>query len=328
MQTVRKTTYGRLALALATAMLGACGGGNADTPQANQLDPAIIQQEIDARSVALASIDPNHTDFSDLAVFGQSVGDARIVVLNETEHALGENMRLVARLTRYLHEQKGFDVFLMESSLFDVQRMVELKQQQGISYLDSGPGRMFFATSRTAEGRELVRYLDQAAQGGRPLQLAGVDVMMGGESSLTELLPRLEHYLRQNGSTLPDSANWPAYRMVSQKIASLVQVQSDRPSSAEQAAFQQVSTQLASELCQTPYAGEAVFESKSYWCRVTQSLPYQARYLWTSAGSSNADLNWAERDIAQGQNAAWWLEGPFRGKKAILFTHAAHGSVA
>ncbi len=57
-------------------------------------------------------------DLSDLAPLGELVGDARVVALGEASHADGGAFVVKARLARWLHEKKGFDVLAFESSLW------------------------------------------------------------------------------------------------------------------------------------------------------------------------------------------------------------------
>lgn len=57
-------------------------------------------------------------DLSDLAPLGEIVGDARVVALGEATHAGGGAFVAKARVVRYLHEKKGFDVLAFESSLW------------------------------------------------------------------------------------------------------------------------------------------------------------------------------------------------------------------
>ena len=93
---------------LSLLLLPICGYGQSNFP----LDP-------------IQSLD---FDFKnrDLRSMGQSIGDNRIVLLGEQDHGDAASMELKARVVKYLHEEKGFDVLLFESDFFTLQENNEL----------------------------------------------------------------------------------------------------------------------------------------------------------------------------------------------------------
>lgn len=66
-------------------------------------------------AVPLRTLDPADPDTDDLAVLRDLVGDARVVCLGESEHAVSELSRLTDRVTRFLVDELGFSAFVMES---------------------------------------------------------------------------------------------------------------------------------------------------------------------------------------------------------------------
>ena len=69
-------------------------------------------QTLDLSPVRSISISEN--DVSDLEALGRDIGDARIVLLGEQTHGDGATFEAKARVVRYLHEHKGFDVLAFE----------------------------------------------------------------------------------------------------------------------------------------------------------------------------------------------------------------------
>jgi erythromycin esterase len=67
-------------------------------------------------SIPFSSIEPN-SDYSDLIPLGQLIGDAKIVILGEATHGTSEFFKMKHKITRYLAEEKGFNVFAMEADM-------------------------------------------------------------------------------------------------------------------------------------------------------------------------------------------------------------------
>ncbi|GLS05753.1 hypothetical protein GCM10007860_29100 [Chitiniphilus shinanonensis] len=296
-------------------LLAGCGGGG-DGGGGNEA----LTNAINANGNALVSIDYSAADMSDLTAFGNAVGDARIVFLNESVHGEGATLTLMARLVKYLHEQKQFDVLLFESGIYDVARMKEKHDIDGMSYTDSSAGRIFYLTSRTAEGRKVFEYLDQTQATASPLALAGIDIMMAGVESTGQALSRLQLLLTLRNSPTLQSPDWSTFMTVADKVVNLPEG-SKKPDGYD--AYQRVVTALRGELCVDAGGVPAQYDftDLGLWCRVVESLGAGGGYLWNKTPAND----WDQRDIAAAGNAAWLLEGPFKGRKAIVWTHSFHG---
>jgi erythromycin esterase-like protein len=70
----------------------------------------LIRDYVKSNTVRLSSINPDSIDYSDLAPIGRAIGDARVVMLGEQDHGDAPTFLAKARLIKYLHEKKGFNV--------------------------------------------------------------------------------------------------------------------------------------------------------------------------------------------------------------------------
>jgi erythromycin esterase len=304
--------FGCLPLVLA---LVSCGGGSAASLAAPgaQAGEAANAQMVAANTVALVSIEPGGSDFSDLDAFGRAVGERTIVILDEPTHGDGNTFKLKARLVEYLHQRKGFDLLLMESGLFDVTRMRERRAADGRPYAALAPGRMFFMYAKTEDGRRVLDYVDATQKSARPLELGGYDISMGGSASVKELLPRLTAFLAGRNSAILNDADWSTYQAVASQVVALQAA--PRPADTALAAFKRVAAKLDAELCGVAGDNANTTQSAGFWCRIVKSVHNGHERLWTPNDT---------RDIAAGGNVQWLMANAFKGRKLVLWMHSGH----
>jgi erythromycin esterase len=251
-------------------------------------------------------------DFADLASFGTAVGTARIVALDEQTHGGHEEFVLKTRLLRYLHERLGFDVLVLESGFFDVGQLQQAAQA-GARIADQAPGNIFFMYSKSAEGREMLRYVDATRATAHPLTLVGMDSQHSGALSQKDLARKLAAFLSAHGSALPASRDWAGFAAT---VAAMTAMGRDAPPAAQRAAFDAAGAQAVRELAAIDDPHPAV-ETAGWWTRVVVDLQAQARQAWV-APRGNA------RDQAMGDNVVWIAEHLAPGGRLVVWGHAIH----
>ncbi|AOY01187.1 hypothetical protein BJP62_12485 [Jeongeupia sp. USM3] len=298
--------------------MAGCGGGGEDGSTGGGEQGEAIKAMLPANGNALATIEPGSAESADLEAFGKAVGDARIVFVTEPAHGEASTLTLATRLIKYLHQHKNFDVLLLESGMFDIARMKEMYEQRGMSYTQSSAGRIFYMDSRTPEGRQITTYVDQTQATARPLRFAGLEMMMGGLASTSEGVARLEAYLTGKKSPTLQSVDWPQFKVLAQRVAELPE---RTPAPKDLGPFNRVSAVLDQELCTGADNVRYAIDSDGFWCRTVRNWVAASGYLWNKPG----DVDYVPRDVAAAANIAWFLEGPFKDKKAVIFTAAFHG---
>lgn len=254
----------------------------------------------------------SNDDYADLTSFGKAIGDKSIVVLDEATHGEGNVFALKARLIKYLHEQKGFDIFLFESGLYDVSRMW-LNDARPIA--EQAPGNLFYMYANSREMQPLFAYIDAQRLSKRPLYFAGFDNRHSGTLSSTELISSLKSYLTEAGSIIPKDSNWLTFESAAN---SLINSNEERPSSLAQHTFFSLAVQI-SNFTNAARGSEAPnsFNSSGFWHRITKSLTRMAEISWN--GRSVAD-----HDLEMAQNIKWLMEEVYPNKKVVIWGQYVH----
>ncbi|RZL14495.1 MAG: hypothetical protein EOO62_05300 [Hymenobacter sp.] len=160
----------------------------------------------------IASIQPNYPDDSDLAVFGQAIGTARVVMLGEQDHGDGATFLAKTRLIKYLHEQKGFNVLAFEDDLFALDR--------GWEQVAATPGAQAAFLHATIHpywsGCQqcddlLYQYVPHAASGPQPLLITGFDNQFYSEYSRKQFPEYLHNYLTKNNLSFTKSRSYQQF---------------------------------------------------------------------------------------------------------------------
>ena len=77
-----------------------------------------IKDFVEKNTNIIKTIEPDSLNFADLEVFGEAIGDSRIVMLGEQDHGDAPTFLAKTRLIKYLHEKKGFNVLAFEEDYF------------------------------------------------------------------------------------------------------------------------------------------------------------------------------------------------------------------
>lgn len=254
---------------------------------------------------------PAQDDFADLAPLGAAIGDKRIVMLDELTHGEGNVYAYKARVVRYLHAHKGFDVLVLESGLFDVARLWQLRAP----VRTLAPGNIFYMYANSAEVWPLFDYLDAQRSSARPLQLAGLDGRLSGSLSRRELVPQLRaHFSRQK----PDAAQAALLERYLGQVQRLLDGQLLNADAAEQQQFLHDGHWLETRLAAPDNVhGADVFNSDGFWRRINASLQRMAEVAWQRQPFD-------AHDPVMAGNMQWLMQQAYPGRKVVVWGHLAH----
>ncbi|WNO08574.1 erythromycin esterase family protein [Teredinibacter sp. KSP-S5-2] len=250
-------------------------------------------------------------DFTDLRAFGDAIGDKRIVMLDELTHGEGNIFALKSRLIEYLHKEKGFDVFAIESGIFDVHN---IWQNEKTPIAQQAPGNIFYMYANSKEVIPLFNYIDSTRSSDRPLELAGFDGRLSGELSKNMLTAKFAEYLKSKSLSDEQRSTWEGFSTMASDL--LNGKLNDATPEVQDRFFQGVS-QLRDVLADDRVPSSDPYNSDSYWRQITDSLAKMAEVYW-------GIKEFHEHDLVMADNIDWMLTKAYPNKKIILWGHYIH----
>jgi len=155
-----------------------CGGG---TSSAQPVPPGQAEPPTDwiafvkSQAQPLQSIDPDNTNFSDLAFLRTVLQGRNIVELGESGHGVAQFSQAKIRLIKYLHEQLGYDAIAFESSILSTYLAnAQANQLTPTAFMQDS----IFAVWSTTDVVKLFSYIQSTENTAHPLILAGFDVQL------------------------------------------------------------------------------------------------------------------------------------------------------
>ncbi len=162
-----------------------------------------IKKHVQEQSVQLTTIEPDNTNYEDLKVIGEAVGDARVIMLGEQDHGDAPTFLAKTRLIKYLHEKKGFNVLAFESDFFSTNYNWQAVKEGKLSVADFVKGNITALWSECYACHPLFKqYLPHTLNSGNPLEVTGFDSQVSSKFLLSRLDSVLYH-LNIPMTTLP-----------------------------------------------------------------------------------------------------------------------------
>lgn len=275
--------------------------------------PVFNEQVIEINQTQTGQLDKH-----DLARFVEKIGDARIVGLGEQTHGTGSVFTLKNQLIQYLHQAHNFDLFIIESGMYDVNTLWQ-QAKQGQRIKNNAPGNIFYMYANTDEVTPLFDYINQQAKTNSPLTFVGFDSQHTGALSNKGLVNDLELSLTNESYKFP--TNWQLFK---EQLQQVLNVSSERLKTADEKMFfaqledlQQfflaISKHKRSDITDTIHNDDK-YNKTGFWYRITRGLEAQAKRQWKMSDNRSEEM---------GKNIEWWAT-QYPDKKIIVWAHSGH----
>jgi erythromycin esterase len=256
-------------------------------------------------------------DYQDLQFLKPLLKGKRVVQLGESGHGVAEFNLAKVRLTKFLHQEMGFDVIAFESPLYEcyfAEQQVEAQPPSGVLR------NCLIAVWHTREVLPLFDYIRDAKRGPRPLTLAGFDIQQRGwgeqgraeflREALVKIDPTYAEEVYQldkefQKKTIEGAANFAAYLKV--EATRLI------------AAYDKLARFLAQTRAKSKDKLTNDFKKLAVAHQTARSLSQLIRHQ-TAADRMTSEI----RDKGMAENLDFLLDELYPGKKVIVWAHNQH----
>lgn len=294
--------YFRILLCICVIFLTACSFEKiiVDTSSDESLNGQLIENNL-----AMNLDSTGHIDSYGLAAFAKKIENVRILALGEQTHGAGSVFTLKTDLIKYLHQHHGFDLFILESGMYDVREIVrQTKDGQSIKAL--APGNIFYMYANSEEITPLFDYVNAQLDTDNPLTMVGFDSQHTGGMSLTSLVTDLTQAQQEIDKAWVNSQQWQVFSSQIQQVLDGAKVRF--PLEQESLFFNQLD-KLANNFEQ-----HDSLDNNGFWFRISKGLSAQAKRQWNLGDNRSQQM---------GENIKWWAE-QYPDKKIIVWAHTWH----
>ena len=245
------------------------------------------------------------------------VEDARVVIVGEATHADGASVHAISRMVRFLHEQAGFEVFAVESGLYDC-AIAQQRAQAGATGEEVANACAFRTFRELEPAGELWDYLASAAATESPLILAGFDNQFSGARGpafVDDLAAVLEAH--GVGDRLDDSWRRDMDDAMTKLAPSPPPDRTPEQRERHRAAIAQALEALRASEISGGY-------ERAKWLRILEGLAAedQSRWLYQHEGHTDEDMNLRDEQMAR--NLIWLLTERYPDKRFVVWAATMH----
>lgn len=283
-----------------------------------------LQAWLASHIAPVRTIDAADEDFSDLEPLGDAVGAAQLVQLGEPSHGAGACFAAKARIVKYLHQRRGFDLLIWESGLYDV-ALAEAAMRGTDDAMTAARRGVFALWSMAAEVKPLFEYVKASQATMRPLEMAGFDMQVTADGSTARFAEDLRAFaaglrdrvLRERVAALAEQGLAARERLFATKFTGQADLDALTAATKDLGALI-VDRRADFELVRGPLGTDFMAHAIS---NMAADAAFRAEFAHAPATTAARE---SSRDALNAVNLRWLLEKQYAGRKAIAWAHDVH----
>ena len=263
------------------------------------------------------NLKPNNTNFMQFEALKKAIGDRRIVLLSEQTHGDGTTFEAKVRLIKFLHKEMGFEVLAFESGFYQVLK-VWSELEKGNDYRQVVQKGIHRRWAKVKQIQPIFSYVQKSIETKKPIEIAGIDILMGGSYSKNFLAEDFESFLTKS---YPNLATENDFKHAKQQLRKVLNSSAFLPSNSDQTSLLSILDIYIDHL-EENLESEHQWNTDSFWAQVLRNLKTNLINNWSRLdGTYSHPVFFSRRDRMMADNIKWLSNG---NKKVIVWASVSH----